>query len=257
MGTFDAPASGQVGNAWSDAMRQLAGHVPGGWYTREADVGAFVTGAPLAPLNAAYSFAGEPDLSSLDRVVGEVVAFGRPWSIIVPVETAGAVADLAVRRGADRRHAIEVMTCAAGDALLDADRVHRERVHPIGAELGTIYAETLATSFETAGDAFDLLASGDVLDAGGFTGYLAHGSGRPVATGLGVSSGDMVGIYNIGVVPTLRRRGLGRAITSRVLEDGFAGGAGTAYLLSSASGKPMYQAMGFHVTQTWTQFTCA
>jgi ribosomal protein S18 acetylase RimI-like enzyme len=65
----------------------------------------------------------------------------------------------------------------------------------------------------------------------------------------------MVGVYNLAVVPRARGYGLGRAMTERVMEDGFAAGAETAYLHSSAAGRPLYESMGFRLVQTWTTFT--
>lgn len=80
-------------------------------------------------------------------------------------------------------------------------------------------------------------------------------SGVPVATGLGVLGDAVIGVYNIAVVPAARGGGLGRAMTARVLADGFAAGADVAYLNPSAAGRPLYESMGFRVVATWTTFS--
>jgi ribosomal protein S18 acetylase RimI-like enzyme len=64
-------------------------------------------------------------------------------------------------------------------------------------------------------------------------------------------------VFNIAVTPQARSRGLGRAMTARVMADGFAAGADTAYLHPSEAARPLYESMGFRVVQTWTTFTAA
>ena len=94
-----------------------------------------------------------------------------------------------------------------------------------------------------------------MLDAEAFTGYLAEESGRPAGAGLGIRTADVVGVFNIAVVPAVRGGGLGRAITETVLLDGMAAGADAAYLHTSVMGRPLYESMGFRSVETWTVFT--
>jgi hypothetical protein len=102
----------------------------------------------------------------------------------------------------------------------------------------------MAEGFEAPIDVFASLMGGNVLDAPGVTGYLAEVDGRPAATGLGVMSGGAVGVFNISVVPSARRRGLGRAMTVLVMADGFAAGADAAFLHPSRAGLPLYESLG-------------
>lgn len=67
----------------------------------------------------------------------------------------------------------------------------------------------------------------------------------------------MIGVFNIAVVPSARGRGLGRALTEAALRDGVAAGADAAYLHASPMGRPLYEAMGFSLVETWTLFQAA
>jgi hypothetical protein len=44
-------------------------------------------------------------------------------------------------------------------------------------------------------------------------------------------------------------------VTERVMTDGFASGATTAYLQSSPMGQRLYELMGFRTVETWTYLT--
>lgn len=57
------------------------------------------------------------------------------------------------------------------------------------------------------------------------------------------------------VPPQYRRRGYGRAATAAVLRDAYEEGARTAFLHASPLGVPLYQVMGFRLTENWTLFT--
>jgi ribosomal protein S18 acetylase RimI-like enzyme len=55
----------------------------------------------------------------------------------------------------------------------------------------------------------------------------------------------VVGIYNVATLPADRRRGDGGAVTSAAMADAAARGATAAILESSASGRSMYERLGF------------
>ncbi|MDH5373576.1 MAG: GNAT family N-acetyltransferase [Acidimicrobiia bacterium] len=70
----------------------------------------------------------------------------------------------------------------------------------------------------------------------------------PVATGLAVADGDLVGLYSISTRPEQRRRGLGRTMSETLLEWGRRAGASLAYLqvmhINTAASE-LYRRMGF------------
>ena len=63
--------------------------------------------------------------------------------------------------------------------------------------------------------------------------YLGEAGGPPVTTGMGVTIGGSVGVFDIATAPADSGRGYGAAITARVMSDGLAAGAAWSWLQSS------------------------
>jgi predicted GNAT family acetyltransferase len=72
-----------------------------------------------------------------------------------------------------------------------------------------------------------------------------------VTTGMGLTIGSYVGVFNIATPPARRRRGYGAAVTVRAVADGVAAGARWAWLQSSGAGYPVYDRLGFRTTEDW------
>jgi len=75
--------------------------------------------------------------------------------------------------------------------------------------------------------------------------YVGYSDGVAVTTGLGVQTGRTIGIYNIATVEAARRRGLGAAMTMRIVDDGAVVGCDVGILQSSDMGYPIYERLGF------------
>jgi GNAT superfamily N-acetyltransferase len=75
--------------------------------------------------------------------------------------------------------------------------------------------------------------------------YVGYSDGVPVTTGLGVRTGGTIGVYNISTVQAARRRGLGAAMTMRIVDDGAAVGCDVAILQASDMGYHIYERLGF------------
>lgn len=78
--------------------------------------------------------------------------------------------------------------------------------------------------------------------------------GEPVATGMLVRTGDVAGVYNIAVVESFRRRGIGEAMTWAVLRAGREAGCEVGVLQSSEMAVPLYRQMGFETVVTYHHF---
>jgi len=75
---------------------------------------------------------------------------------------------------------------------------------------------------------------------------LVHGVA--VGTALAFTSGGVVGLYGIGVVPEQRGHGYGAAMTVAAMEWGRHEGANLAVLEASVDGFPVYEQLGFQTT---------
>ncbi|OHW63494.1 FR47-like protein [Andreesenia angusta] len=68
---------------------------------------------------------------------------------------------------------------------------------------------------------------------------------KPVASALTVLSGDMAGIYWVGVVEEKRREGLGAYIVQSATNEGFDRGASAVVLQASEAGEHLYKKLGY------------
>jgi ribosomal protein S18 acetylase RimI-like enzyme len=76
------------------------------------------------------------------------------------------------------------------------------------------------------------------------------GDGRVVGTGVLTIHGSVGWVGTIWVASTMRRRGLGLALTEATLAAGDQAGCGTYLLVATNAGRLMYERLGFEV-QTW------
>lgn len=87
------------------------------------------------------------------------------------------------------------------------------------------------------------------LEAGGanapwqlYVGYLED---KPVAISILFMGAGVAGIYGVGTLPELRRKGFGTAITLKSLQDARRQGYRFAVLFATRMGYPIYQRLGF------------
>lgn len=78
--------------------------------------------------------------------------------------------------------------------------------------------------------------------------------GAPVGGGLGLVTNGTLGLYLIATHPGYRGRGIGGAVTERLIAEGKARAAREAILHSSAMGLSVYRRLGFTEVCDTTQF---
>jgi GNAT superfamily N-acetyltransferase len=83
------------------------------------------------------------------------------------------------------------------------------------------------------------------VDGSGFQVVAASVDGETVATGLGFKHGSDCGIFNVSTLEPARRRGIGTALTARLLQAARARGCVTATLQSTPMAERVYAAVGF------------
>ena len=76
-------------------------------------------------------------------------------------------------------------------------------------------------------------------------GWVLVRDGAAVAGAWSYLHGTDCGLYTVGTIPQLRRRGLAAALTEHVLADAYRRGARTASLQSTRMGEPLYRSLGF------------
>jgi GNAT superfamily N-acetyltransferase len=83
------------------------------------------------------------------------------------------------------------------------------------------------------------------VDGRGFRVLAARLDGEDVATGLAFDHEGDCGIYNVSTLAPARRRGIGTALTARLLQSAAARGCTTATLQSTPMAERVYAAVGF------------
>jgi GNAT superfamily N-acetyltransferase len=89
----------------------------------------------------------------------------------------------------------------------------------------------------------------------GFRLLVGRWRGQAVATSLALVSGPLVGIYNVNVVPSARRRGFGAAMTWAAIDHGRGQGCRAAFLESTPMSHKLYERMGFRVQYHYVQMS--
>ena len=84
--------------------------------------------------------------------------------------------------------------------------------------------------------------------------FVAYLQGSPVGYSLAIGSERASGVYNVGTLPSARRRGVGTALTWAAIDAGRRGGHDCAVLQSSEMARAMYRAMGFRKVADYAVF---
>ncbi|QWS34958.1 GNAT family N-acetyltransferase [Curtobacterium aetherium] len=248
-------------------LEHLTAGSPHGRVFRAGSLAFADSGIDVGAFNAVTVTGAAWSARDLDRAAGIAAAGGRPWS--VTVQRGGSTT-----RDAARLHAVERVAAAHGLTERDEDPflvclpasfrpagpagghdAGEPSVETVTARAWADYTGAVADGFGMAAAAFGTVFGGDLLDDPLVTGYLVRSAGRVVGSGLGVVAGDAVGVHNIAVVPDRRGRGFGRAVSERVVRDGFAGGATAAFLVSSTEGLPLYRSLGFRQVDTLVRWS--
>ena len=116
------------------------------------------------------------------------------------------------------------------------------------------YLDTMALGFESSRAMFSQLFPPAMLSLAGLHCYLGSVEGRPVATSMGVRTGDVLGIYSVATVPEARASGYGTAMTWACVSDADPGVRVIA-LQASEMGQPIYEQMGFRRVRDFVELT--
>lgn len=84
--------------------------------------------------------------------------------------------------------------------------------------------------------------------------FLGRVDKQATACGLLIQTGDVAGVYNIGVEEAFRQQGIGEAMTWAVLRAGRDAGSHVGALQSSDMAQSLYQKMGFETVVTYHHF---
>jgi ribosomal protein S18 acetylase RimI-like enzyme len=242
---------------WMTALAMFAAAQPGGYYRAGTNgTSELVTGAPMTFLNGVISTARNADADEMAAFAASPRLESVAWSVQVRGEQVeDRIVAIAGDRGLHQRRVLPFMLKVLDASDLRESEADGLKVRRVLGDEGDLYRTVMATGYEGPEEIFSVFAARSVMDHGSMRAYLVEVEGVPVATSFGVLVDDLVGVFNIAVPPQYRRRGYGRAATAAVLRDAYEQGARTAFLHASPLGVPLYQIMGFQLTENWTLFT--
>jgi len=223
----------------------------GGWTRAKGGGLAAVSGVAFPTLNGVWVERLEADPEDIADLLDEVAATGLPHCLQFRPGGADRMAKLAASRGMARGEDIPLMVAEDPAQLSAAQAVSGLTIRELLPDEAHLHARLAAIGFEAPLEMFLQLMTPSVLAAPGVRCYVGEADGQPVTTGLGVSLGPYVAIFNIATPPGQRRRGYGAAVTARAVADGLAAGAKWSWLQSSPAGYTVYERLGFRTVETW------
>jgi ribosomal protein S18 acetylase RimI-like enzyme len=236
------------------ANRDLLGSLDGGeWYETDGLV-RYGTGLAVSRFNGVVVGAGA------DRVLAtswlEALADrGLPCCVMSRPDAPGWTAEVAAAAGlTEVSH--EPFMVHDDPAAVTVPEVEASiaRVDPRDDGARRSFGVTMADGFEAPREMFEPLMTARVLSHPAVSAYGARVGEEVVAVGMATLHDGHVGVFNIATLPAHRRRGLGEAVTARVVVDGVAAGARVAYLQASTMGLPVYRRMGFRTVEVWPTY---
>ncbi|WP_055586717.1 GNAT family N-acetyltransferase [Streptacidiphilus griseoplanus] len=249
-------------HAFGSAMQRLVSVVPGaiGHSGPEGTLLA-LTRSQIPALNVVMSTAREPDAGKIADLAAvaaaEAARDGFPWSIRLRGVPDEAITRRAGEYGLTGTSEQPFMVMPLKDASRRAPAGGQVRVRTLSGHEYNEFAEVLAAGFGAPPVIISSLYTPAVLDTPGITAYLAEADGVAVAAGLGVVVEDHLGVINIATTPQHRGQGHARVMVERILADGWAAGAHTAYLHTTDEAVGLFEGLGFRTAETWTSLIAA
>ncbi len=224
--------------------------IPAGWSQRTQGAVGGVTGVALPTLNGVWAYRQDAERHAVRGLLERVALVGVPHCLQLAPACTGELRPVAQQLGMRRDVDIPLMVLASSRALSEPD--HGDlAIEELEPEQALSHVEIAAAGFGAAVEPFAQLMTPAVLARPGVRTYVGKIAGQAVATGIGVSVMDHVGVFNVATLPTYRRHGYGAAITSRAVRDGLGAGARWAWLQSTPAGYSVYEGLGFRTAASW------
>lgn len=240
----------RAAHALTDTLQHLTADLPGAWTLREDGAVAAVTTVPIPTLNGVWVDELGVDPAAVAALLDRIAATGLPHCLQLRPGCDPSLTHLAAQRGMAQDEDVPLMALddPSGLGVGERDGLVIQLLAPDAAGR---HASLAAAGFEAPAEPFEQLMTTGVLRGAGVRCYLGEVDGEPVTTGLGVTLGDSIGIFNVATPPAHRQHGYGAAVTARAVRDGFSCGAQWAWLQSSPAGYSVYQGLGFRTVESW------
>jgi len=241
------------------AFESLARMIPGGDVERIGGLTAVRTGMPGPSFNLVFGLDHPESMAQVREGVERLfLQTNTEFEIVTLPETFDELEPIIQEMGLTERNDMPGMLLdPIPDALSDPPKELQIRKASSPKEV-TDLLRTGAIGFGAPASYFDVWKAGLLAgEAGSLSrdaSYVGYVGGRPAATSLRVTTGDVAGIYFVSTLPEFRRRGFGESMTWRAVVDGRRAGCRLSYLQASKMGRPIYARMGFRITEEYSEW---
>ena len=204
-----------------------------------------LTDEPLADHNR-LTLGSDPDAEGfLIRSVARANERDRPLTAIMSPQVAQSLAPVATRLGLTLVGAAPLMVLRP-DVPVEPGRPTKV-VRALGPELVGIAGDLIAAAFEEPRDVIARCIEVSMTKNSGVETYIAWGDEGPMCTVSVTPTGDTAGISLMATPPQHQRKGMGRALLSRVIDDYRGRGVERFHLGSTEAGRSLYASLGFEL----------
>ena len=220
------------------------GHAPG--FELHMTRGCFLalTGEPLADFNTA-GIGRDPDASGfLSRAVARARERGLPLLAMMSPGVAEALTSVASRLGLTAVGTAPLMVLRA-EVPVRSDGLDIQVVRALGAELVEVAGDLVAAAFDAPRDAVGRGIDAGITETAGVEWYIASRDDVPMSVVCVTPSGTTAGVFSMGTPPEHQRKGMGRALLTRVIDDYRGRGVERFYLVATEAGRSLYASLGF------------
>ncbi len=234
------------------SFRTLVAHTPGAAARQWGGVFAFATGLPMSLFNGCAVVA-QMTAADLEAALQWVGARRVPYQVWIDETAAPGLDPVAAARGLQRDplpypgmvlHPIPEPPAAATGVTVTPVTTEAELrdYHDLCVQEGLPPALALRLYSSS------LVADPDVQL------FMARLDGRPAGHAVAIRTGDVSGVYAVGTLASVRRRGVATAATWGAVAAGRAWGTDTIALQASEMGFSLYAAMGFRTVVPYASF---
>jgi GNAT superfamily N-acetyltransferase len=206
-----------------------------------------LTDEPLADFNMLI-LGPDPDAEGfLIRSVARVRERGLPLQAMMSPHVAPTLAPVAARLGFTAAGASPLMVLRPQTPVGTPVRPNRPiRVtRALGPKLVGVAGDLVAAAFDVPRDAVARCIDVGITETAGVETYIAWGDDGPMSTVSVTPTGNTAGISLMATLPGRQRKGMGRALLTRVLEDYRSRGVERFHLGATEAGFSLYASLGF------------
>lgn len=202
-----------------------------------------LTDEPLADHNR-LTLGADPDAEGfLIRSVARAKERGRPLTAIVSPHVAETLAPVARRLGFTAIGTAPLMVLRPDIAVLPSRPTKISRA--LGPELIGIAGDLIAVAFDEPRDVIARCIEVCMTETSGVETYIAWSDEGPMCTVSVIPTGNTAGITLMATPPEHQRKGMGRALLSRVIDNYRRRGVERFHLGATEAGRPLYTSLGF------------